>query len=66
MAVIDEVTENGGTLFVENIKVNVKDSYKRGEQSKGSQVPRSVDLLLKKQEKLQQIYNSQQEVPKSV
>lgn len=65
MAVIDEVdTENGGTLFMDNIKVNVKDRKKRDSEaasalekqkrvvSEPRAIPNSVDLLLKKQDKL--------------
>lgn len=57
MAVIEEVTENGGTLFMDNIKLKVKDQGKRRETSAVSQqkqkaVPHSVDLLLKKQDRL--------------
>jgi hypothetical protein len=68
MAVIDEVTENGGTLFMDNIKVKVKDQNKKRDndvvsalekqkrllhgQEQQKAVPKSVDLLLKKQEKL--------------
>jgi hypothetical protein len=29
MAIIDEMSENGGTLFVDNIKVKVKDQHKK-------------------------------------
>ena len=67
MAIIDEMSENGGTLFVDNIKVKVSNQPKKrdtdavsalekhrryvSEQPKA--VPKSVDLLLKKQEDVQ-------------
>jgi len=64
MAVIEEVTENGGTLFMDNIRVKVKEqgrrrdsevaniASKRYDQKAGKEVPRSVDVLLRKQENL--------------
>lgn len=59
MAVIEEKAEDGGTLYMDNIKLQVKENAKRRgneivhiSEKKSKAVPRSVDLLLKKQEKL--------------
>lgn len=56
MAVIDEAeNENGGTLFMDNIKLKVKEQKRKESAAvdhKKKAVPHSVDLLLKKQDKL--------------
>jgi hypothetical protein len=45
MAVIDEVTENGGTLFMDNIKVKVKDQNKKRDSDVVSALEKQKRLL---------------------
>lgn len=56
MAVIEEKIEEGGTVYMNNIKINVKDKQKQeivvAKTPIFKNVPRSVDLLLKKQEQI--------------
>jgi hypothetical protein len=55
MAVIEEKIEDGGTVYMNNIKVNVKDKPREIVIAKPpifKNVPRSVDILLKKQEQI--------------
>ena len=52
MAVIEEKVEEGGTVYMNNIKIDVSDKQVVKKPPLFQNVPRSVDLLLKKQEQI--------------